>query len=278
MSQSRRLGAALQTSVLVYEPTFGAAFRRERPGGAKGRRTYPILSSALAASSQTVRYTRRYRHHRQHRHEWRRPGARQRVRYPAAQGSLVFTAASSHLVEVSSASSDRTDVTCTATLPGILDFERMRQPRIKHVAPGRIGKLALLKVKPRMRKSVEIAGVVVVQMRENHVLDVGSVDIERGKRLYRAAQVISPALLRDLGIEPGVDDEDAAASPRQPHEIVHRHWSKRALDHGPFRFCVTSRSGMLCRLARPRTAGSVLPNACAISSGRRPAAAIASSC
>lgn len=183
------------------------------------------------------------------------------------------------MVEVSSASSDRTDVTCTATLPGILDFERMRQPRIKHVAPGRTGKLALLKVKPRMRKSVEIAGVVIVQMRENHVLDVGSVDIERGKRLYRAAQVISPALLRDLGIEPDVGDEDAAASPHQPHEIVHRHWPINApLIMGFSAFCVTSRSGMLCRLARPRTAGSVLPSAWAIASGRRPAAAIASSC
>jgi hypothetical protein len=49
-------------------------------------------------------------------------------------------------------------------------------------------------------------------------------------------------------------------------------------DHGLFRFCVTSRNGMLCKFARPRTAGSVLPSACAISSGRRPAAAIASSC
>lgn len=51
-----------------------------------------------------------------------------------------------------------------------------------------------------------------------------------------------------------------------------------ALDPGLFRLCVTSRSRMLCRLARPRTAGSVLPSARAISAGRRPAAAIASSC
>jgi hypothetical protein len=61
---------------------------------------------------------------------------------------------------------------------------------------------------------------------------------------------------------------------RRQHKSSYGH----ALDHGPFRFCVTIRNGMLCRLARPRTAGSVLPNACAISSGRHPAAAIASSC
>jgi hypothetical protein len=78
---------------------------------------------------------------------------------------------------------------------------------------------------------------------------------------------------RRIGIAP-LGQPLVCETRRRQYESSYGH----ALDHGPFRFCATSRNGMLCKFARPRTAGSVLPNACAISSGRHPAAAIASSC
>src|SRR5689334_1835248 len=52
----------------------------------------------------------------------------------------------------------------------ILDLERMRQPWILHIASGRVGKFALLKVKSRIRESIEIAGMIVMQMRQDHIL------------------------------------------------------------------------------------------------------------
>ena len=48
----------------------------------------------------------------------------------------------------------------------IFDLERMGQARILHIAPGGIGQFALLEMKPRFRKAVEIADMVVMQMGE----------------------------------------------------------------------------------------------------------------
>ena len=105
----------------------------------------------------------------------------------------------------------------------VLDLEGMRQPRISHVAPGGIGQLALLKMEARVRKPVEIAGMVVMQMGEDDILDRIHIDVERAERLHRTAQERPFPLLRYLRVEAGVDDEGAAAAPRHPHEIVHRH-------------------------------------------------------
>ena len=65
--------------------------------------------------------------------------------------------------------------------------------------------------------------MVVMQMSEDNVLDRRYIDVERAERLHRTAQERPLPLLRYFRVEASVDDEGAAASPRQPHEIVHRH-------------------------------------------------------
>src|SRR3981189_3557556 len=99
----------------------------------------------------------------------------------------------------------------------------MRQPRILHVAAGGIGQFALLQMKPRSREAVEIAGMVVMQVREDDILDRIGIDAERTQRLDRRAEEVALAFLRYPGIEAGVDGEGAAAAPRHPDEIIHRH-------------------------------------------------------
>ena len=99
----------------------------------------------------------------------------------------------------------------------------MREPRVAHVAPGRVVHLRLLQVELRRREAVEIADMVVVQVRQDHVLHRIAVDADQLQRLDRIAQMRAPALLRDLRGEARVDDEGALGPFRDPEEVVHRH-------------------------------------------------------
>ena len=56
-------------------------------------------------------------------------------------------------------------------LRDMLDREGMTQESVAHAAPGRIGHLAILQVEARVGETVEIAGVVVMQMGDDDVLD-----------------------------------------------------------------------------------------------------------
>src|SRR6185437_11941317 len=99
----------------------------------------------------------------------------------------------------------------------------MRQPRIAHVASRRIVKLALLEMETRVRKPVEIADMVVMQMGEDDILDRLRIDVERAKRLHRTAQKRPLPPVRYFRVEAGVDDEGTASPSCQPHEVIHRH-------------------------------------------------------
>src|ERR1700722_13643510 len=101
----------------------------------------------------------------------------------------------------------------------------MRQPGVAHVASGRVGQFPLLEMKPRLRKTVEIADMVVMQMGEDDVFNFIRVDAEGGQPLDRIAQEGALAPRRYLGVETGIDDEGAPAALRHPDEIIHRHWS-----------------------------------------------------
>src|SRR4029453_19566276 len=70
----------------------------------------------------------------------------------------------------------------------VFHFEGMRQPRVAHVFPGGVGEFALLEMKSRAGKAVEISDVVVMEMREDHIFYRVRIDVEQGQRLYRAAQ------------------------------------------------------------------------------------------
>lgn len=68
----------------------------------------------------------------------------------------------------------------------------------------------------RSWKSVEITRMVVVQVGQDDILDLVRIDVERTERLHRATQEGSFSLLRDFGVESGIDDE-GAASPFASH-------------------------------------------------------------
>src|SRR5215216_6655083 len=99
----------------------------------------------------------------------------------------------------------------------------MRQPRISHKAPRGIRQLALLEMESRIRKPVEISRMVIMQMREDDILDRIRIDVECAERLHRATQECPFPLLRYLRVEAGVDDESTPSSFCHPHEVVHRH-------------------------------------------------------
>src|SRR5262249_50166110 len=105
----------------------------------------------------------------------------------------------------------------------VFHLEGMRQPRVVHVSPGGVGEFALLEMKSRAGKAIEISDVVVMQMREDHIFDRVRIDVEQSQRLYRAAQERSLAPLRHFLLKAGVDDKAPSLSLCQPHEIVHRH-------------------------------------------------------
>ena len=74
-------------------------------------------------------------------------------------------------------------------------FNRKRMPQRPetHAAPGGIVHLAILQVKTRIRKQVEIAGVIVMQMGNNDVLDIAGPDAEARQRVHRIERQLAVA-------------------------------------------------------------------------------------
>src|SRR5687768_4689197 len=105
----------------------------------------------------------------------------------------------------------------------VLRLERAAEALVAHVAPGGIAHLELLQVEAGARKQLEVADVVVVQVRDDHVLQAGGVDVQQAQPFGGAAQVIAAALQRHRLGKPGVHQQLAARAAHQPYEIVERH-------------------------------------------------------
>src|SRR5688572_13170441 len=99
----------------------------------------------------------------------------------------------------------------------------MRQPRISHEASRGIRQFAFLEMESRIRESVEVTRMVVVQVCQDDILDFLRSYVERTERLYGTTQERALSPLRDFRVETGVDDKAAASPLCQPHEVVHRH-------------------------------------------------------
>ena len=86
---------------------------------------------------------------------------------------------------------------------------------VAHVRPRGITHLRSLQMEPGGREVVQGAGMVEMQMRDDHVLDLGRVDAEARQPLGRAAgELGSPdaarlfrSAVRFLPVEPGVDEQ-----------------------------------------------------------------------
>jgi hypothetical protein len=102
----------------------------------------------------------------------------------------------------------------------VLDGERVPQQAGAHAAARGIGHLAILQMKPRLGKTVEIAGMVVVQMGDDDILDVGGLDTEAFQRIDRIERKLAGPRLCFFSVEAGVDQDVAAVTSNQPNEVV----------------------------------------------------------
>jgi len=68
-------------------------------------------------------------------------------------------------------------------------------------------------MKPRIRKQVEIAGVVVMQMGDDDIPDRVGVDAEARQRLDRIERQLAVARLRFGRVEAGIDQDVAGRAP-----------------------------------------------------------------
>src|SRR5262249_23582275 len=79
---------------------------------------------------------------------------------------------------------------------------------------------ALLKMKACTRKLGQIARVVVVQVRDDDVLDVRTIDAQQSQSFARLTQQLPPATLRSQCIKAGIDDHGARVIAGYPDKIV----------------------------------------------------------
>ena len=72
----------------------------------------------------------------------------------------------------------------------------------------------------RARQFVQIAGVVVMQMRHDDVGDFRGINVEEPQRVHRTAKPFALAPVGGFFGESGVDNERTVAAAQYPHEIV----------------------------------------------------------
>ena len=102
----------------------------------------------------------------------------------------------------------------------MLHREGMTQHAVAHAAPGGVAHLAVLQMKSRIGKQLEIAGVVIVQMGDHDIPDGFGADAEARQRLDRIKRELAVARLRLCRVEAGVDQNIAAVASDQPDEVV----------------------------------------------------------
>ncbi len=91
---------------------------------------------------------------------------------------------------------------------------------LSHVATGRVSHLLVLQMEARRGKKAEVADVVVVQMRDDHVLHFLRVDAEELQAALGRMEHPAAAASADSCVEAGVDDKSAGLRAREPDEVV----------------------------------------------------------
>ena len=105
----------------------------------------------------------------------------------------------------------------------VFRLERAADVAVAHAAPGAERHLAVLNVKRRVREQIVVAGVVVMHVADDDILDPVRIDADRQEPVARRTQKLAPALFRHRRVEAGVEDQRPALADNGPDEIVERH-------------------------------------------------------
>jgi hypothetical protein len=102
----------------------------------------------------------------------------------------------------------------------IIELEGNAQQAMAHAPPGGIGHLGVLQVKARGREQVVVAGVIVMEMGEDDLLDRVGLDADRLQTVADGGEHLALAARRHIGIEAGVNDHRAFGIADHPDEVV----------------------------------------------------------
>jgi hypothetical protein len=104
----------------------------------------------------------------------------------------------------------------------VVHFEREPQRRMAHTTPGRITHLGLLQMIASAREQLVVAGMVVVQVRDDDVLDRLWVDPDRLQPLTDRIRDQALALLRHGLVEASIDDKGTVRADDRPDKVIER--------------------------------------------------------
>ena len=102
----------------------------------------------------------------------------------------------------------------------VADVEGRAQRRMTHAPASAVCHLAILQMKARIRETIEIAGVIVMQMGQDDVGHVGCIDADRRQRIRRVAQQVALPSCGRLLRESGVDQPGAVFTAEHPDEVI----------------------------------------------------------
>ena len=107
-------------------------------------------------------------------------------------------------------------------LADVLDGERVAQEVVAHARPRGVRHLGFLQMEAGLGERAERAGVVVVQVGDDQLLDAAGGDADLLERGGRRPVDLAPALGAFGRVEAGVDDDGAVGVADDPDEIVDR--------------------------------------------------------
>lgn len=105
-------------------------------------------------------------------------------------------------------------------LENVFEIERRTKFAMAHGAAGGEGHFAILQMKTRDREAVEIAGVVVMKMRDDYVHDAIGIEADEAQGIDWMANPVTAAANGGFVSEAGIEDEGAIAAPCNPDEVI----------------------------------------------------------
>ena len=108
-------------------------------------------------------------------------------------------------------------------LADMLDVIGVFQRRMAHARPGGEPHFLFLDMEGGFWKILQPAGVVIMHMGDDDIVDLAGVEAELVQHLGRSAMILDPAFGRRTVAETGVDDIAALAVADHPDEIIQRH-------------------------------------------------------